>query len=133
MQAITPKKTPPVTRRLLVVSLVVIALAALANLKLFPRISLITHHLSQRSRSVSSKMSAYSRELEVAELAVQRASILTKKVFVEKTKGTISKDVNSALMSDRRQLILPAGRVSGHHWRFWSSGLDHCCYQEKLP
>lgn len=37
-------------------------------------------------------MSAYSKELEVAQLAVQRASILTKKVFHEKSKGTISKD-----------------------------------------
>ena len=37
-------------------------------------------------------MSTYSKELEVAELAVQRAAILTKKVFHEKTKGTISKD-----------------------------------------
>lgn len=37
-------------------------------------------------------MSPYSKELEVAQLAVQRASILTKKVFHEKAKGTISKD-----------------------------------------
>jgi 3'(2'), 5'-bisphosphate nucleotidase len=37
-------------------------------------------------------MSSYTRELEVAQLAVQRASILTKKVFHEKAKGTISKD-----------------------------------------
>jgi 3'(2'), 5'-bisphosphate nucleotidase len=37
-------------------------------------------------------MSSYSKELEVAQLAVQRASILTKKVFHEKAKGTISKD-----------------------------------------
>ncbi|CAL3962537.1 unnamed protein product [Diplocarpon coronariae] len=37
-------------------------------------------------------MSKYSKELEVAQLAVQRATLLTKKVFHEKTKGTISKD-----------------------------------------
>ncbi|CZS96465.1 hypothetical protein WAI453_009976 [Rhynchosporium graminicola] len=37
-------------------------------------------------------MSSYSKELEVAQLAVQRATILTKKVFNEKAKGTISKD-----------------------------------------
>ncbi|EHK99032.1 Carbohydrate phosphatase [Glarea lozoyensis ATCC 20868] len=37
-------------------------------------------------------MSTYSKELEVAELAVQRAAILTKKVFHEKAKGTVSKD-----------------------------------------
>jgi len=37
-------------------------------------------------------MSLYTKELEVAQLAVQRASILTKRVFHEKAKGTISKD-----------------------------------------
>ncbi|KAG4411905.1 hypothetical protein IFR04_014967 [Cadophora malorum] len=37
-------------------------------------------------------MASYSKELEVAQLAVQRATLLTKKVFHEKAKGTISKD-----------------------------------------
>ncbi|KAI9750404.1 MAG: hypothetical protein M4579_006485 [Chaenotheca gracillima] len=37
----------------------------------------------------------YAKELEVAELAVQRASLLTKKVFHEKVKGSISKDDKS--------------------------------------
>lgn len=37
-------------------------------------------------------MPSYAKELEVAQLAVQRAAILTKKVFHEKAKGTISKD-----------------------------------------
>jgi 3'(2'), 5'-bisphosphate nucleotidase len=40
-------------------------------------------------------MSTYSKELEVAQLAVQRAAILTKKVFHEKAKGTLSKDDKS--------------------------------------
>ena len=40
-------------------------------------------------------MSTYSKELEVAELAVQRAAILTKKVFHEKAKGTLSKNDKS--------------------------------------
>lgn len=40
-------------------------------------------------------MSTYTKELEVAELAVQRAALLTKKVFHEKAKGTISKDDKS--------------------------------------
>ncbi|KAH9987272.1 3',5'-bisphosphate nucleotidase [Xylariaceae sp. FL0662B] len=39
--------------------------------------------------------SAYSKELEVAQLAVQRAAILTKRVFHEKAKGTVSKDDKS--------------------------------------
>lgn len=37
----------------------------------------------------------YSKELEVAELAVKRAALLTKKVFHEKAKGTLSKDDKS--------------------------------------
>lgn len=40
-------------------------------------------------------MSSYSKELEVAQLAVQRAAILTKRVFNEKAKGTVSKDDKS--------------------------------------
>lgn len=38
---------------------------------------------------------AYQQELRVAELAVQRASLLTQKVFQEKAKGTVSKDDKS--------------------------------------
>ncbi|CAK7243143.1 MAG: 3'(2'),5'-bisphosphate nucleotidase [Sporothrix thermara] len=38
---------------------------------------------------------AYAKELQVAQLAVQRAAILTKKVFHEKAKGTVSKDDKS--------------------------------------
>ncbi|KAH6640445.1 hypothetical protein F5144DRAFT_589918 [Chaetomium tenue] len=34
----------------------------------------------------------YARELEIAQLAVQRAALLTKRVFHEKAKGTVSKD-----------------------------------------
>ncbi|KAI9054282.1 hypothetical protein LZ554_001450 [Drepanopeziza brunnea f. sp. 'monogermtubi'] len=37
-------------------------------------------------------MASYTKELEVAQLAVQRATLLTKKVFQQKAKGTISKD-----------------------------------------
>ncbi|KAI0120864.1 3(2),5-bisphosphate nucleotidase HAL2 [Hypoxylon sp. NC0597] len=38
---------------------------------------------------------SYAKELEVAQLAVQRAAILTKRVFHEKAKGTVSKDDKS--------------------------------------
>lgn len=38
---------------------------------------------------------AFEKELQVAQLAVARASILTKSVFAEKAKGTISKDDKS--------------------------------------
>jgi len=40
-------------------------------------------------------MASYAKELEVAQLAVQRAAILTKRVFHEKAKGTVSKDDKS--------------------------------------
>lgn len=40
----------------------------------------------------SSTTTAYARELLVAQLAVQRAAILTKTVFHQNTKGTLSKD-----------------------------------------
>ena len=40
-------------------------------------------------------MHAYNKELHVAELAVQRATILTQKVFHETAKGTLSKDDKS--------------------------------------
>ncbi|KAK3316116.1 hypothetical protein B0H66DRAFT_576107 [Apodospora peruviana] len=40
-------------------------------------------------------MTSYAKELEVAQLAVQRAARLTKRVFHEKAKGTVSKDDKS--------------------------------------
>jgi len=43
----------------------------------------------------TTKMSNYTQELEIALLAVQRATILTKLVFHEKAKGSISKDDKS--------------------------------------
>ncbi|CAI6097881.1 unnamed protein product [Clonostachys chloroleuca] len=42
-----------------------------------------------------SSSSAYSQELYIAQLAVQRASILTKRVFHEKAKGTVDKNDKS--------------------------------------
>lgn len=77
--------------RLILISILVVTLAAFT--KFLPRISLISHHLTPpKAFLTTTKMSTYSKELEVAQLAVQRASILTKKVFHEKAKGTISKD-----------------------------------------
>ncbi|CAK7198573.1 3'(2'),5'-bisphosphate nucleotidase [Sporothrix eucalyptigena] len=45
--------------------------------------------------STTMASTAYAKELQVAQLAVQRAAILTKKVFHEKAKGTVSKDDKS--------------------------------------
>jgi 3'(2'), 5'-bisphosphate nucleotidase len=87
------KSSPSLSpRRILFVSLLVLTLAALTS-KFWPRLSLLSHHLTlPKALSTASKMSTYSKELEVAQLAVQRATLLTKKVFHEKAKGTISKD-----------------------------------------
>jgi 3'(2'), 5'-bisphosphate nucleotidase len=72
------------------VSVVVLAFAISNSLR--SRLSHISAHiLSSRSPSTMS----YSEELKVAQLAVQRAAILTKKVFHEKAKGTLSKDDKS--------------------------------------
>lgn len=47
------------------------------------------------TRRTMSSSSAYSQELYIAQLAVQRASILTKRVFHEKAKGTVDKNDKS--------------------------------------
>ncbi|KAM4063073.1 inositol monophosphatase family protein [Hirsutella rhossiliensis] len=47
------------------------------------------------SSSSSSSAPAFARELRVAQLAVQRASLLTRRVFREKAKGTVDKDDKS--------------------------------------
>ncbi|KAK3998327.1 putative 3',5'-bisphosphate nucleotidase [Cladorrhinum sp. PSN332] len=60
-----------------------------------PRLNLILRHFTSSSSTPAqtAKMtSPYSKELQIAQLAVQRASILTKRVFHEKAKGTVSKD-----------------------------------------
>lgn len=60
------------------------------------RLSLLASHVSLRSVShTATATMSYQDELRVAELAVQRAAILTKKVFREKAKGTVSKNDKS--------------------------------------
>lgn len=58
--------------------------------------SLLSHWSPSRSFAIQSHLAsmAYEKELKVAQLAVQRAAILTKAVFHEKAKGTVSKDVS---------------------------------------
>lgn len=80
------------------------AVAAAARLRqlsnhLF-RLNISSQIRSSSSSSTSTSASmvtfpSYSRELEVAQLAVQRASILTKKVFHDKAKGTVDKNDKS--------------------------------------
>ena len=65
------------------------ALALALSYTFRSRLSLLARQLAG-----SAKM-ACEDELKVAELAVQRATVLTKKVFHEKAKGTVSKDDKS--------------------------------------
>jgi 3'(2'), 5'-bisphosphate nucleotidase len=83
------------SRPILTLSILIVTLAAI--IKFWPRLSLFTRHLSETQQPLSTtiKMSLYRKELEVAELAVQRAALLTKAVFHEKAKGTLSKDDKS--------------------------------------
>src|SRR5271155_2223308 len=94
-KARTQLPRPFISRPILSLSILVATLAAIT--KFWPRLSLFTRHLSTTQRPLfkTVKMSLYSKELEVAELAVQRAAILTKAVFHEKAKGTLSKDDKS--------------------------------------
>ena len=60
------------------------------------RLKTITSHFRPTFTISNTNMSnAYAQELQVALLAVQRATLLTKRVFHEKTKGTASKDDKS--------------------------------------
>lgn len=74
------------------------AAAAIAS-SLFPRrlVQLSGHFLNRAASSLATMVVSprYERELQVAELAVQRAAILTKRVFHEKAKGTVDKNDKS--------------------------------------
>jgi len=67
------------------------------------RLSILRQHIIshpnprhfQTTTTTTNMSTTYSKELNVALLAVQRASILTKRVFHEKAKGSISKDDKS--------------------------------------
>ncbi|KAI1846221.1 hypothetical protein JX265_010598 [Neoarthrinium moseri] len=111
----TPRaaRPSPLKRRAAVVllPLLVVILACLLA-KALPRLELLSTHFAaprtvgrmgsffskpsaNMSSSPSSSSSAYARELEVAQLAVQRATLLTKRVFHEKAKGTVDKNDKS--------------------------------------
>lgn len=64
--------------------------------RVLPRLAqLSAHHFSKSPAAKMAAPHAYAKELEVAQLAVQRAAILTKRVFHEKAKGTVSKEDKS--------------------------------------
>lgn len=91
-------------------AVLVLTLAILLSTRALPRLGRLAAHfhpssasslpaasplLSLASRNTHTTMSPYAKELEIAQLAVQRAAILTKRVFHEKAKGTVSKDDKS--------------------------------------
>ncbi|KAI9151797.1 3'(2'),5'-bisphosphate nucleotidase [Paramyrothecium foliicola] len=86
-------------RLLLLASLLVLALAVLLPSAFLPRLLQLSSHLLPRrafSALYSPAMATpYAHELQVAQLAVQRAAILTKRVFHEKAKGTVDKNDKS--------------------------------------
>ncbi|KAK4453936.1 3',5'-bisphosphate nucleotidase [Podospora aff. communis PSN243] len=94
----TSPHAPPYKNKslLLLISALVLTLAFF-----LPRLTLLASHLrsplsSATITTTTTKMtSLYAKELEVAQLAVQRAARLTKRVFHEKAKGTVSKDDKS--------------------------------------
>src|SRR5438034_11192440 len=59
------------------------------------RFPLLSSRIFTSYFSFSISNMAYQQELRVAELAVQRATLLTQKVFHEKAKGTVAKDDRS--------------------------------------
>lgn len=92
--------------------------------------SLLSHWSTSRSLATQSHFGsmAYEKELKVAQLAVQRAAILTKAVFHEKAKGTVSKDVSKQSRSSERTVGRLTTRriyVSQIHLRIALRGIFH--------
>ncbi|KAL7956857.1 3(2),5-bisphosphate nucleotidase HAL2 [Trichoderma compactum] len=54
-----------------------------------------TRFFSLSTTAATMRLDKYEKELQIAQLAVQRASILTKRVFHEKAKGTVDKNDKS--------------------------------------
>lgn len=81
---------------LLLISLTILAVSIIPFIS--SRLNLIVRHFNYQHSikyvSNTAKM-PYQKELRVAELAVQRATLLTQQVFHEKAKGTLSKDDKS--------------------------------------
>jgi 3'(2'), 5'-bisphosphate nucleotidase len=78
-------------RGIFLISLILlICTLAFNNLwKVVERSTLLSRHLHTPTTM------SYAKELQIASLAVQRATLLTQKVFREKAKGTVSKDDKS--------------------------------------
>ncbi|KAI4594108.1 hypothetical protein KJ359_008650 [Pestalotiopsis sp. 9143b] len=99
-------------RAFLLFSSLLVVILAFILARAVPRLELLSTHFAPRtsttmgsffsklsgsssSTSATTKNMSYAKELEVAQLAVQRATILTKRVFHEKAKGTVDKNDKS--------------------------------------
>ena len=79
-------------------SVFVAILAYITCMSISGRLNILKNHLIQYPRtnfSASVSIMSYTKELHIAQLAVQRATLLTQRVFHEKAKGTLSKDDKS--------------------------------------
>ncbi|KAK3902184.1 hypothetical protein C8A05DRAFT_34123 [Staphylotrichum tortipilum] len=80
------------------IAILILALAILTKLTTplaTSRLGVLLNHLTPppiTTTTTSTMTTIYARELEVALLAVQRASLLTRRVFLDSAKGTVSKD-----------------------------------------
>lgn len=83
---------PTTTKEIIgIAALLIVGTLAFTSLwRIVERTALLSRHLHPFSSTMS-----YAKELQIASLAVQRATILTQKVFHEKAKGTVSKDDKS--------------------------------------
>ena len=79
------------------ISLVILALSIFAPTTILPRLRLLTTHFrpfttTTTTTATMASSGPYAHELNVALLAVQRATLLTKSVFHSHAKGTLSKN-----------------------------------------
>lgn len=94
------QQNPTSPRRLLllvITPIVVLTLAFFIPQLALPRLRLLqlSNHFLRHSSTSAAMATTYSKELQIAQLAVQRAAILTKRVFHEKAKGTVDKNDKS--------------------------------------
>src|SRR6478735_9081125 len=105
--------------RSLLFFLLTLTLAIFLSPSFIPRLRQISSHLLVLNRPLTTMASpSYASELKIAELAVQRAAILTKRVFHEKAKGTVDKnDKSPVTIGDfgAQALIIAALRHSFPH------------------
>lgn len=118
---LTPRN---ITRTIFLSSLLALILAitfsSSASSTIISRLVRLSSHLahplspsSSVARANMSSSSPYARELLVAQLAVQRASLLTRRVFLDSAKGTVSKsDASPVTVGDfgAQALIIAALR-----------------------